>query len=158
MLWSTHTGKSGQHNLLYLSNTGGLRLVTAGGKTVWSSRTTSALLGPGERLSPGQRITSVPGLGVTPFRIKRLTMQRNGDLVLTCGRLTGWRSHTSTPGSYAELQPNGRLVIKTRSGRTVWSTRKTTTNPQFVFSVLTTDTTTTNNRILWFMQTDDRCS
>jgi hypothetical protein len=60
-------------------------------------------------------------------RTAALCMQRNGDLVVHQGTRFVWHTGTATTaaGGYARLLDTGRLVVRTKAGKTVWSSSTT---------------------------------
>jgi hypothetical protein len=60
-------------------------------------------------------------------RSASLCMQTNGNLVLRGNGSVAWSTHTAGTGAhnYALMRNNGRLVVRTASDRTVWSSHTT---------------------------------
>jgi hypothetical protein len=57
----------------------------------------------------------------------RLCMERDGNLVLRGDSAVAWSTHTSGSGAhnYARMRDDGALVVRTGTGRLVWSSRTT---------------------------------
>jgi len=75
---------------------------------------------PSDRLLPGQMLQ--PGQSIAGGH-DRLTMQANGNLVLTApGNTPLWTSATSgNAGAELVMRPNGNLVILAAGGRSLWT-------------------------------------
>jgi hypothetical protein len=114
--WSSHTAGTGAHNYAFLRNSGRLVVRTARDRTVWSSHTTAVLLTAGDRLSSGRSLRNF----TNPHAVTRLTMRESGDLVLTRGTTTVWRTNTHVEGSYLKVLSNGRLALHGPAGRLIW--------------------------------------
>lgn len=117
-IWSTHTAGTGHCNHFQILDTGNLVVRTASGRTVWSSGSTAPMITTGQRLEPGHRLRTYEW----GHRYITLAMRRSGELVLSYGTRTVWRSGTHTKGSRLKLLRGGNLVIEGPHGRTLWST------------------------------------
>jgi hypothetical protein len=70
---------------------------------------------PNGRLSPGQKLDTAFGFA--------LTMQGDGNLVLTEGTTPLWATGTDRhPGAYAVMQTDGNLVVYSAAGPALWAT------------------------------------
>lgn len=118
-IWSTRTAGTGSRNRLVMQDDGNLVLYNASGKAVWSSHTGKEVLGTGEKLTAGHRLINVYSHSVPPTV---LSMQTDGDLVMTYHGAMVWASNTSAPGSYLVMQPNGSLAIIGK-GAVQWTSR-----------------------------------
>lgn len=121
VLWSSHTGGTGEHNRLLLRENGNLAIYTARNRQVWSSGTTAVLLPAGRKLRSGGRVRSVfdDQLGGPAYQ---LIMQRSGDLQYRCRTHVLWHTHTSIRGSFAQLRRDGNFVVYSPSKKVLWST------------------------------------
>jgi len=126
-VWASGTAGSGATRLR-LTNGGNLVLLTAQGKQVWASGSGRAAVVAGETLASGARL--VDALATT-FGGKRefLTMQKDGNLVYTCGAKVRWQTHTHVAGSTLAITLRGPLRVLTPGGRTVWSSHNGTHSP-----------------------------
>ncbi len=114
--WSSRTAGTGAHNYAVLRDGGSLVVRTAAGRPVWSSRTTAVLLTAGDRLLSGRSLRNV----TNPHAVTRLTMRASGDLVLTRGTTTMWRTDTHVEGSYLTVLLHGQLALHGPAGRLIW--------------------------------------
>jgi hypothetical protein len=77
-----------------------------------------ASISPAQTLAPGRSIASGP---------YRLTMRTNGaaveDVSVNGSRYPVWSSGTQAPGARLALQRDGNLVVRSKAGRALWSSR-----------------------------------
>lgn len=151
VLWSSHTSGSGSNNRLVLRDSGNLVMSTASGKVVWATHTTRVFLPAGAELTSGARLVSRWGDQQGPAHVFwSLTMQRGGNLVLSCGGSVFWRSHTHVARSRLVMQKDGNLVIRGPHGRAIWSTHTGGAGPYTYFSALALEVHKLyRNRPLW---------
>lgn len=72
---------------------------------------------PGQRLNPGERVTSPNGKCA-------LVMQADGNLVWVYAERVLWHAAThGNPGAFCVVQTDGNLVVYTDGGVALWSTR-----------------------------------
>jgi hypothetical protein len=116
-IWSTHTRGTGQHNYFQIQDNGNLVVRTATGHRVWSSGSTAAMLATGQHLDSGARLRT-KGYG---HRFVSLTMQRDGDLVLTYGARMAWHSDTHVARARLAFLRGGNLIVEGPRGKTLWS-------------------------------------
>ena len=115
--WSSGTSGKGI-SFASFSNTGILRLYRWDGFLVWtiggSEGITQSQLRPGQRLLPGQQISS-------PAGVFRLVAQLDGNLVVIGPFGPSWQSGTGGQGAARlDLQPGGNLVLSTMAGTPLW--------------------------------------
>ena len=102
-----------------LRNNGNVVIVSRSGKVLWSRWREVYQIWPGHRIRSGVLVQS-------PNRRHRLTMQKNGNLVLRSHRhgrwVRTWSSHTGGHrGAFAELGLDGNFVVYGRH-RALWAT------------------------------------
>ena len=127
LLWSTAT--SGHPNdYLYLLSNGTIVIKASDSLTSQQLYSTASVpsaykIGYDVQFSPNQTILSNGNF--------RLLMQNDGNLVELNGSIPVWSTNTSgNDGAYADLQPDGNLVVKNSAGTPIWST--TTSNQDVV--------------------------
>ncbi|MGH2909384.1 MAG: hypothetical protein ACRDK8_08830, partial [Solirubrobacteraceae bacterium] len=103
------------HYTLAMMNDGNLVLYTAAG-AYWATHTVGQALQPGDELLPGQSV-------IAPGGRYLLQMGTDGVLRLIDSSGTVWASDGSPAGSYAVLQTNGDLEIRSTGGNLDWSTK-----------------------------------
>ncbi|HEX3813279.1 MAG TPA: hypothetical protein VHX59_10595 [Mycobacteriales bacterium] len=115
-LWTSGTaGHAGSY--LAMQNDGNLVIYSHGKKALWSWKGNSTELLPGETLTGGHSRLSAN-------RKYRLTMQTDGNLVLTHGRTVLWNSRTGGhSGATFSFQRNGNLVVHSVRGTVLWQSR-----------------------------------
>jgi hypothetical protein len=120
-LWSSDALASSSY-----PSKGNLVLFSKRHRQLWSS--SGPLAGPARRR--GRRAVTlkagdgIPAGGQLTARSARLTMQADGDLVLSRRGKVRWRSRTQgRPGAYLQVRGNGDAVLYSLDHRAVWSTR-----------------------------------
>lgn len=119
VIWASNTAGTGSGDRLYMQNNGDLVLYNAAGYAVWASGNTANDILAGTTILPGQQY-------VNTYRLRfvgqptRLTMQSDGNLVLTFGSTVSWSSNTHVPGSRAVLTYAGDLVVVSPAGAPLW--------------------------------------
>jgi hypothetical protein len=117
-LWSSHT--SGAGNALYVQDDGDLVIYNTASQAVWKSATTKVLLLSGSTIPSGTSYVSHTYPQFGPHAIGRLTMQRDGDLVLLGGGKTIWSSNTHIAGSHAAFTSTGVLAVYSPANKLLW--------------------------------------
>lgn len=117
-LWSSHT--SGAGNALYVQNDGNLVIYNKASHAFWSSGTTRVMLLSGGTIPSGASYVSKAFAQFGPHNVGRLTMQRDGNLVLLGGGQLIWSSNTHVAGSHAAFTTNGTLAIYSPGGTLLW--------------------------------------
>lgn len=120
-LWSSKVPASSSY-----PSKGNLVLFSKRHRRLWSS--SGPLAGPARRhgrsavtLKAGD---GIPAGGQLAARSARLTMQADGDLVLSHRGKVRWRSRTQgRPGAYLQIRDNGDAVLYSLDHRAIWSTR-----------------------------------
>lgn len=133
VLWSTKTAGEGATHAI-LQDNGRLVLRTSSGTRVWASNSGIFALGGGDRLNSGQRLIqtsydwSCSSGGCrqpsTPWNTVTVSaMKKNGNFVAFCpnSRRVLWQTNTHVPGSYLAMLESGALVVKSPTGRVLWS-------------------------------------
>lgn len=113
-IWSNNVTAPGCANL-DVQDDGNLVLYTAAG-AYWATHTVGQALQPGDELLPGQSV-------IAPGGRYLLQMGTDGVLRLIDSSGTVWASGGSPAGSYAVLQTNGDLEIRSTGGNLDWSTK-----------------------------------
>lgn len=131
-LWNSHTAGSGAGSVLYLQDDGNLVLRSATGKVSWAAGSSRVILRQGQALAPGRYLEYMyPDMSHT----YRLTMWSDGDLVYAESGYVLWSSNTHVRGSSLVMQSDGNLVVRTPSGRPVWSSKTFGYGPNTWFQV-----------------------
>ncbi len=111
VIWSSGTGGN-SGSVIHLQNDGNLVLYSSSNSALWATGTFGHVIpGPaqcgyltaGQGLSPGRSLTSCDSRFL-------LTMQTNGNLVLSMGGTVLWSSNT-TAGYEAVMQSDGNFVV-----------------------------------------------
>ncbi|SDI97787.1 D-mannose binding lectin [Frankineae bacterium MT45] len=131
-VWSTRTSGTGSGNHVALQNDGNLVVYNAAGRAVWASRSQRAMMVPGGVLKSGASLVS---LDAFDHQTTTLTMQSDGNLVLSHAGKVQWNSRTFVAGSHLALQADGNLVVYAPNGSPRWSSHTNTAGPGVVFSV-----------------------
>lgn len=114
-LWNTRTNGEGTAPKFEVLSTGELDLVSTVGTTWQAIQPGASTLSAGSDLAAGQFLHDATG---------RMTfiMQTDGNLVAYHGGKPAWSSKTNNhPGSKADLQSDGNLVVYSDAGRVLWS-------------------------------------
>ncbi|MEV0992648.1 FG-GAP-like repeat-containing protein [Streptomyces sp. NPDC049949] len=100
-------------------------ILAADGKTVGSFGNRIEIDGiPGARIAPGTALTS--GQEISSGNAK-LTMQTDGNLVLSANGKPVWATKTQSPGATARMLNDGKLAVYTADGKTVlWNSGTST--------------------------------
>ncbi|RKR76607.1 GH25 family lysozyme [Frondihabitans australicus] len=104
--------------------------------------TASSTLAAGAKLTAGKSMTSSNGQFT-------LSMQSDGNLVLSGNGHVMWYSHTSGSGAYLTMQADGNLVIYSATGTALWKTSTTGTGGTMVLSSSGQLQVTTSNGQVW---------
>lgn len=117
-LWSAGTQRTGHDNRLVLRNDGNLVLLTSAGRVVWSSRYGRAVLRSGESLLPGQSLQTL----LNRFVEAKLLLRTNGNLVYWQYGRRVWSTRSAGSGAARlTMQRNGNLVLRRADGSRVWA-------------------------------------
>jgi len=134
-LWASGTSGSGATRLR-LTDGGNLVLLTATGKQVWSSGSGREALVAGDTLGSGRRLVDAWPTGWGPgWHRQFLTMQKDGNLVYTCGAKVLWQTRTHAAGSVLEVGLRGSLRVRSPQGTVVWSSHSASHTPESALSV-----------------------
>jgi hypothetical protein len=119
VIWRSHTAGKGRDDYLQLKDDGDLVIRAADGRRIWHSATTATILTAAREIPSGARLVNRyrQQFHITPTY---LTMQRDGDLVLTWGSHRTWHSATHRRGAYARISPGGRLEVVSARGAVLW--------------------------------------
>jgi hypothetical protein len=116
-VWSAETDRTSDANYLRMLPTGNLVLFNNHGDRLWTALTgvvrSRHAMGKGQVLRRGQSLAT----GTT-----RLSLRRNGNLVVLRSGKRIWQSDTANRGAIGlQLTRTGALRLTNRDGRTVWS-------------------------------------
>lgn len=113
-IWSNNVASPGCANL-DLQDDGNLVLYNSAG-AYWASRTLAQTLQPNDELLPGQTI-------IAPGGRYELQMGTDGFLRMIDSSGAVWTSGGAPAGSYAVMEGNGNLQIRSTGGNVDWSTK-----------------------------------
>ena len=118
-LWASNTVGTGHHNRLQLQDDGNLVLRNDTNRVVWATYTTRVALGAGDTMTAGNRMVAYNLVNLSQWDV--LTMQSDGNLVMTSGTKVLWATNTHVPGSYLVMQNDANLVLRAPTGRALWA-------------------------------------
>lgn len=121
VLWSTNTRGAG--NALYVQDDGNMVIYDRLSRALWSSGTTKVMLPAGTVIPAGSTYLNKAYAQFSgPNSVGRLTMQRDGNLVLFGGAKAVWSSNTHVPGSHAAFNAVGILGVYSPRNQLLWHT------------------------------------
>ena len=116
------SGTAGQYALqMVMQDDGNLVIYGVLGNPTWASRYDSGATWVGSVLTAGRSLSGGQYLSLGSYR---LTMQRDGNVVLRRNGAAVWHTRTyRNPGATLVMQPDGNLVVYSATGRALWHTR-----------------------------------